>query len=56
MANLEIRQAIAKKRLKHFEVAKALGITQTYFSHLLQTELDEERKAKILEVINNYEF
>lgn len=56
MANLEIRQAIAKKRLKHYEVAKALGVSITYFSHLLQVELPQEKKNKILEVINNYEL
>lgn len=56
MANLEIRQAIAKKRLKHFEVAQALGVSTTYFSRLLQRELSNEKKQKILEVINNYEF
>ena len=56
MNNLEVRQAIAKKRLKYYEVAAALNISTHYFSHLLQRELDPERKAKILEVIENYEF
>lgn len=56
MANMEIRQEIAKRRLKHFEVAQALGVSQTYFSHLLQTELPQEKKQEILEVIKNYEL
>lgn len=56
MANMEIRQAIAKKRLKHYEVAKAMNVSVTYFSRLLQTELPQEKKNKILEVIANYEL
>lgn len=56
MANLEIRQAIAKKRLKHYEVAKALGVSATYFSHLLQTELPKDKQQEILEVIQKYEY
>lgn len=55
-ANFEIRTAIAKKRLKHYEVAEVLGMHPTYFSHLLQTELPEEKKKKIMEAIKNYEL
>lgn len=51
MANLEIRQAIANKRLKHYEVAKALGISIYTFSHWLQVELPQDKKDLILEVI-----
>lgn len=53
MNNIEIRQAIAKKRLKHYEVAKAYGVSQTYFSHLLQNELPPEKKREILKVIKD---
>lgn len=55
-ANKEIRDAIEKKRLRHYEVAQAMGVCYTYFSHLLQTELPQERKDEILEVIRNYEL
>lgn len=51
MANLEIRQAIADKRLKHYEVAAALGINQCTLSHWLQIELPKEKKKYILGVI-----
>lgn len=51
MANQEIRDLIAKRRLKHFEVAEAIGIHPTYLSHLLQRELPQERKKHFIEVI-----
>lgn len=55
-ANKEIREAIDKKRLKHYEVAAACGINQCTLSHWLQTELKPEKKKKILEIIENYEW
>ena len=54
MANLEIRQLIREKRLKHYEVAAALGIAETTFCRWLRTELPEEWKIKIKEVINEF--
>lgn len=48
MNNRDIRELIAKRRLKHFEVAKALGVTQYTFSHWLQEELTEEKKKRLL--------
>lgn len=56
MANLEIRQAIAKKRLKHYEVAAACHVTAETFSRWLQIELPQSKKEMILEVIRNYEL
>ena len=52
--NIEVRTAIEKKRLKYFEVAQALGITQHTFSHWMQNELSEERKKKVLKAIKDY--
>lgn len=49
--NLDVRQAIARKRLKQYEVAQALGISQFTFSHWLQTELPPEKKKEILKAI-----
>lgn len=51
MTNLEIRVAIKKARLFAYEVAEALGITETYFSRKLRKELPDEEKQKILAVI-----
>ena len=51
LSNTDIRQAIAKKRLKQYEVAQALGISQFTFSHWLQTELPPEKKKEIIRAI-----
>lgn len=54
--NIEIRKAIEKKRLKYYEVAHALGITQHTFSHWMQNELSDERKARVLKAIESIEL
>ena len=53
MNNLEIRQAIINKRLKHWEVAKALGIHETTLSRWLRHELTEDKKQIILKAIQD---
>lgn len=50
--NLEVRTEIQKKRLKYYEVAQAVGITQHTLSHWLQTEMSDERKARIKNAID----
>lgn len=52
MNNIEIRVAIKRARLFAYEVAEALGITETYFSRKLRKELPDEEKRKILAVID----
>lgn len=49
--NIEVRTAIEKKRLKYYEVAEKVGITQVTFSQWLQRELSDERKKRVLEAI-----
>jgi len=56
LTNLEVRQAINKRRLKHYEVAAALGITQYTFSHWLQTEMPDEKRRKVLKAIQDYKY
>lgn len=51
MNNKEIRMAIFKKGLKHYQVARALKISACTFSRWLQFELDEEKKKYVLGVI-----
>lgn len=51
--NAEVREAIEKKGLKHFEVAELMDVSTYTFSKWLQRELPEEKKNKILEVIKN---
>ncbi len=49
--NMEIRQAIEKKRLKYYEVAEACGVSLFTFSHWLQTEMKPEKKTEVLKAI-----
>jgi sulfur carrier protein ThiS len=53
--NLEVRQAIAKKRLRFCEVAAALNVHPVTFSRWLQLELTPERKQEIIKVIEGIE-
>lgn len=52
--NIEVREAIAKKRLTHNEIANALGISQYTFSHWMMNELSDEKKKKVLKAIRQY--
>lgn len=51
--NLEVRQAIEKKRLKYFEVAAALNINPATLSRWLQSELTGEKKKEVLQAIHD---
>ena len=50
-ANQEIRNLITSNRLRNWEVAKEVGITDTTFSVWLRTELNDERKERVLKAI-----
>ena len=52
MNNLEIRLAICKAGLFHYQVAEALGMHETSFTRKLRKELPDDEKTKILEVID----
>lgn len=52
VANKDIRDQIQKNRLRYWEVANALGITDTTFSKKLRNEFPEDYKTKITDVIN----
>lgn len=52
--NTDIREAIKKSGLKHYEIASALGIATATFACWLQTELSPERKKRILAAIHNF--
>lgn len=47
MENIEIRERIRKKRLRHYEVAKACGIAPETLSIWLRYELTPEHKERI---------
>ena len=50
-ANKSVRDLIYSKRLRNWEVAKEVGITDTTFSVWLRTELNDERKERVLKAI-----
>ena len=49
--NKDIRAAINKKRLRHYEVAAKCGVNCYTFSKWLQTEMPEEKKKRVLKAI-----
>lgn len=51
VSNIDIRKAIEKKKLRHYQVARACGVTCYTFSHWLQTELPDKKKQEILKTI-----
>ena len=51
MANVEIRQMIFAKRIRNYEVAEKLGITQFTFSKWLSQEMTPERKKQVIKAI-----
>ena len=52
MFNIEVRADIKKARLFSYEVAAALGITESSFSRKMsRKEMDSEEKRQILAVI-----
>ena len=51
MKNIDIRNEAAKARIKLYEIAEGLGITDSTFSRKLRKELPPEEKEKIRSVI-----
>lgn len=51
MNNVEVRQAIAKKRLKYYEVAEVMKVHPVTFTRWLQLELPPERKQELIKII-----
>lgn len=50
--NQDIKQLIAKKRLRQYEVASQLGISEFTLSRWLNRELESNRKQEILKAID----
>ena len=42
MANAEIREILRKKRIRHYEVAEQLGVSEYTFCKWLRSELPPE--------------
>lgn len=56
MNNIEIRIEIEKSRFKKYEIAEAMGITETSFSRLLRKELSEQQKERVQEAIKKLQI
>ena len=54
--NVEIRNLMRKKRLRQYEVAQALQISEFTFSRWLRDELLKDKKEKILSIIEEIEI
>ncbi len=52
MENVEIRSAYMKAGIKQWEVAEALGLSETHFSRKLRKELHPEEKEKVMSIID----
>lgn len=52
MANLEVRTLLMEKNIRHFALAKELGIAEATLSRKLRDELPYTEKQKMIEAIN----
>lgn len=51
MKNQDIRRAAAKANVRLWQVADALGKTDSYFSRMLRKELPAQKKREIFTII-----
>lgn len=51
MKNLDVRQAIQKAGLKHWQVAEATGISQYTLCVWLRSDLNNERRLRVMQAI-----
>ena len=51
--NCDIRAAMARSDLRQYQIAAALGISESRYSSKLRKELPDEEKSKILRLSNN---
>ncbi|MBT8802504.1 hypothetical protein BTI84_08885 [Lactobacillus delbrueckii subsp. bulgaricus] len=49
--NKDIRRAIIRAGLYNYEVAEAMGVSETYFSRLLHSTLSDAKKQEIFKAI-----
>ena len=55
MANIEIREMLRRQRIRHYEVAAVLGISEGTFCKWLRTELPPDKREEVLEAIKKIE-
>lgn len=55
MANAEIREILRKKRIRHYEIATQLGISEYTFCKWLRTELPPDKREEVLKAVKKIE-
>lgn len=50
-ANRDVREAIKNAKLRHWQVARAVGVDEFWFSRILRDELAPEMKSFIFAAI-----
>lgn len=50
-ANEDVRKIIHNKRIYHYELANALGVSEATLCRWLRTELPEQKKAEVYAAI-----
>lgn len=51
MKNMRIRKTASLYMVKHWEIARALGISENWFCRTLRNELPEDEQEKIVCII-----
>jgi len=51
MSNKDIREKALQLGVKHWQIAKHLGIAEDKFSKMLREELPQEKKREVLKAI-----
>jgi hypothetical protein len=52
VCNKDIRDILANRNLKHYQVAAECGVTKYTFSVWLSIPLNDKRKERILDAVN----
>lgn len=52
LKNMEIREKVRVEKVRLWQVAEKLGLSDSRFSRDMRHELDEKTKAKVLEIID----
>lgn len=52
MKNLDVRMQISDSGLKHYEIARELGISCEWLSRLLRFSLTAENKQRVLDAVS----
>lgn len=52
-ANNDIRLLAAGKGVRLWQIAKALGVSETWFIRIMREELPEQKREQIIKIIND---